>query len=275
MLNMQQIEKRLFLKSIPWNWFVILLTGLMILGWLIGTPPGLLAKANAIAYAVCHRIAERSFFIGNQQMPLCARCTGMFLGAMLGLGYQEWIGRKKGGFPSWPILSIFGLFVAAFGIDGLNSYLHLFPGMPGVYEPQNWLRLLTGTGMGLSISVVLFPAFNQTVWSDVQSGPAIAGWNRILALVLLALGVDLLVLSGNPIILTLFAFLSVAGVLVLLSMAYAMFWLLVFKKENLYQRLVQTALPLAGGLAVAMLQIAVLDLIRYMLTGTWDGFHLG
>ncbi len=254
---------------------MILATGLIIAGWLLYTPPGLLAKADAIAYAVCHRIAARSFFIGERQMPLCARCTGMFLGALLSLGYQEFIGRKKGNFPAWPILSIFGVFVAAFGIDGLNSYLHLFSGLLGIYEPQNWLRLLTGTGMGLSIAVVLFPAFNQTVWSDVKPEPVLTNWRQILILILLALGVDLLVLAGIPFILYLIVFLSVGSVLVLLSMAYAMFWVLVFKKENLYQRLAQTALPLTGGLAVAILQIAILDLIRYLLTGTWDGFHIG
>ncbi len=28
----------------------------------------------------CHQIPERSFFIGSWQFPLCARCTGAFLG---------------------------------------------------------------------------------------------------------------------------------------------------------------------------------------------------
>ena len=30
--------------------------------WLSYTPPGLLGKADAIGYAVCHRISARSFF---------------------------------------------------------------------------------------------------------------------------------------------------------------------------------------------------------------------
>jgi hypothetical protein len=32
---------------------------------------------------------------------------------------------------------------------------------------------------------------------------------------------------------------------------------------------------LAGGFGLGLLQIAFLDFIRYLLTGTWDGFHLG
>jgi hypothetical protein len=30
-----------------------------------------------------------------------------------------------------------------------------------------------------------------------------------------------------------------------------------------------------GGFALSLLQIGLFDLLRYLLTGTWDGFHLG
>ena len=38
----------------------------------------------------------------------------------------------------------------------------------------------------------------------------------------------------------------------------------------------KTALVYAviGGLTVALIQIGMLDFIRYLFTGTWDGFHL-
>ena len=53
---------------------LILATGLILFGWLAYTPPGLLGKADAIGYSVCHRIAVRSFMLGDRQVPLCARC---------------------------------------------------------------------------------------------------------------------------------------------------------------------------------------------------------
>ena len=37
---------------------LILLLGILLVVWLILTPPGLLGKADAIGYAVCHRIAD-------------------------------------------------------------------------------------------------------------------------------------------------------------------------------------------------------------------------
>ena len=135
-------------------------SGALIITWLYFTPDGLLGKADAIGYAICHRIAARSFFIGDRQMPLCARCTGMYLGAMIGLLYQMRLGRR-GGMPSTKIAIVLGVFFVAFGIDGVNSYLHFFPNAPTLYEPQNWLRLVTGTGLGIGMACVLLPVLTR------------------------------------------------------------------------------------------------------------------
>ena len=36
-------------------------------------------------YCGCHQMPERSFFIGSYQFPLCARCTGIVIGHLLGI----------------------------------------------------------------------------------------------------------------------------------------------------------------------------------------------
>ncbi len=154
---------------------IFIVVGLLLVGWLLNTPAGLLGKADAIGYAVCHRIDVRSFHLGERQMPLCARCTGMYLGAMLGLVFQALTGKRRAGMPPWRVIVFLGALVLAFGVDGVNSYLHLFPGAPALYEPSNLLRLLTGTGMGLVIALVLYPAFNQAVWQVVDPTPAVGG----------------------------------------------------------------------------------------------------
>ncbi len=258
---------------------IFITVGLLVVGWLLNTPAGLLGKADAIGYAVCHRIDVRSFHLGDRPFPLCARCTGMYLGAMLGLAFQALVGRRRGshpaGMPSRPVLAGLGLLVIAFGVDGVNSFLHLFSGAPGLYEPGNLLRLLTGTGMGLVIALVIYPAFNQAVWQSIDPAPAVGGLRVFLIIVLLALALDWLVWLENPLLLFVFALVSASGVLVILTMVYSLFWLLILRKENTYQRLVQMLLPLVGGFGIALLQIALFDLARFALTGTWDGFHLG
>jgi uncharacterized membrane protein len=273
--NMGQNKAGLLFKRPFWKWLVLLAVGLLFIGWLLNTPEGLLGKADAIGYAVCHRIDIRSFHLGVRQLPLCARCTGMYLGAMLGLAYQQVLGRRRGGTPPWPVLVVLGLFVAAFGVDGVNSYLHLFQGAPSLYEPQNWLRLLTGTGMGLVISAAVFPAFNQTIWNDWIDRPALPDLRSLGGLVLLALVIDGIVLTQNPILLYPLALISAAGVLVLLTMIYALILTMIFRVENHFTSITQLALPLVGGFGMALVQIALLDWVRFVLTGTWAGFQLG
>lgn len=254
---------------------IFIVVGLLSVGWLLNTPPGLLGKADAIGYAVCHQIDVRSFHLGERQMPLCARCTGMYLGAMLGLVFQALTGKRRAGMPPWRVIVCLGALVLAFGVDGVNSYLHLFPGAPALYEPSNLLRLLTGTGMGLVIALVLYPAFNQAIWQVVDPTPAVGGLRIFLLILGLALALDWLVWIENSLLLYLFALVSAAGVLVLLTMVYSLFWLIIMRKENTCQWLSQMVFPLVGGFGVALVQIALFDLARFALTGTWDGFHLG
>jgi uncharacterized membrane protein len=254
---------------------IVLSVALLLLAWLLNAPAGLLGKADAVGYAVCHRIDLRSFHLGDRQLPLCVRCSGMYLGAMLGLTYQAFTRPRAGGFPTRPVWVVYAFFVLAFALDGGNSYLHLFPGVTGLYQPQNWLRLLTGTGMGLVVAGMLYPAFNQTVWKDWQNIPSISGLPLLAVLIALALILDVIVLSGNVLLLYPLALISAAGVLVLLSLVYTMVWVMLLHMENQSLRLRQLLIPLIGGFGLALLQIALLDGLRYFFTGTWDGFHFG
>ena len=263
------------LRRIPWRWLVYVSVGLLLCGWLLSTPGGLLGKADAIGYAVCHRIDSRSFHLGDRQLPLCARCSGMYLGVLSGLILQALVRPRRSGVPHWSSIVFSVLFVLAFAIDGGNSYLHLFPNAPSLYQPHNWLRLLTGTGMGIAISIAIFPAFNQTVWANWDARPAIDKPLVFIWIVLLAAGVDLLVLTQASVILFPLALISAAGILVLLTMIYTMVLVMIFRKENAYLRLNQMLTPLVSATGIALLQIALLDVARYLLTHTWQGFHLG
>ena len=251
---------------------MVAFTLIIIGGWLFFTPPGLLGKADAIAYAVCHRIPERSFFMSERQLPLCARCTGMYLGAFIGFVYQFRFG-KRAKLPSLKVLITMSIFAVAFVVDGINSYLHFFPNLPSLYNPQNWLRLLTGTGLGLGMSVVLVPVFNQTVWSKVIYEPAVETWRHLFELILLGGCMVALVLSQNPLILYPLALIGPATVLLILTMVYAMVWLMITKNENRFQDFKELWVPLTSGFLTAILQIALMDMGRYILTGTWSGFE--
>lgn len=256
---------------------------LVFVGWFLNTPPGLFGKADAIGYAVCHRIGERSFHIGSYQLPLCARCSGMYLGAVTGLVFQSLIGWKRLKIPHWSIIALLVVFVAAFGIDGSNSYLYLLkqvspgilPNIPNLYVPNNTLRLLTGSGMGLGMAVMLFPAFNQTVWVDGEDKPAIPGWKAFGLLLGIQVIFDLLVLSESPIVLYPLAIISALGVWLLLTIVYSMVWVMIMGQDNKFTKLRQLWLPLLAGLTIALIQTTAIDALRFWLTGTWGAFPLG
>ncbi len=264
------------------KYLVIAAALLVFTGWFLNTPPGLLGKADAIGYAVCHRISERSFHIGSIQLPLCARCSGMYLGAVTGLVFQSIIGWKRLKIPHWSIIALLALFAAAFGIDGSNSYLYLLkqvspgilPNIPNLYVPNNTLRLLTGSGMGLAMGVMLFPAFNQTIWMDGEDKPAMRGWKVFSLLLGIQVVLDLLVLTESPIVLFPLAIISALGVWLLLTLVYGMVWVMIMSQDNRFIRLRQMWLPLLAGLTIAMIQTAAVDALRFWLTGTWGAFPL-
>ncbi len=273
-LAMEGIKSNLVVQNKYWKVLIILAFGLTLIAWLVNTPPGLLGKADAIGYAVCHRIDLRSFHLGDRQIPLCARCSGMYLGAMLGLAYQWIIGRRRTGIPSWKIIVPTSIFVIAFILDGVNSFLSLFPGAPQIYQPNNTLRLLTGTGMGLAVAILLYPAFNASVWRLIDPRPAMTSFRSFVILIVIAIGLDLLVLLENPVILYPLSLISAAGVVVLLTLVYTMMLMMIFKAENRYNQFSHMIYAVIGGLTVALIQIGMLDFVRYLFTGTWDGFHL-
>jgi uncharacterized membrane protein len=264
-------------------WLIPLAAIAMVFAWLSIAPSGILGKADALGYAVCHRLGERSFHLANgDQLPLCARCSGMYLGVMVGLVFQAFTARRRGGLPTMRVIVPLALLGLAFAIDGTNSYLYLMktvsPGrldfIPTLYMPNNTLRLFTGSGAGLAIAAAIFPSFNQTMWRGWDPRPALGGFKPLAMLLAIMAVLDLLVLPEWDVVLYPVAIISAGGVLFLLSMIYTMVWTIVTKQENLFDNFGQTWLPTLAGLTVALLQITVIDLFRLWFTHTWGGFPL-
>ena len=112
----------------------------------------------------CHQKHERSWEINGNQMPVCARDIGIFLGFSIGClifglrGFNRWTVRDTflSVFPDdsmrrvyekdirLPLmLFIMGLGLVPMGVDGFTQLLL------DSYESTNPLRLITGAGAGL------------------------------------------------------------------------------------------------------------------------------
>ena len=100
-------------------------------------------------------------------------------------------------------------------------------------------------------------------------------WKQIGALVGLALLVDLIVLWENPLLIYPLAILSSLSVPLILTMVYTILLTMLVKRENQARRWADLRLILVAAAGMALLQVALVDWIRYALTGTWGGFFVG
>jgi uncharacterized membrane protein len=233
----------------------------------------LLDGADWSGYALCHRIAERSFTINGRQFPLCARCSGMYLGVALILVTAGLAGRmRRANLPSFRLLLILLGFIALMGIDGINSYSHFFPQAPHLYEPQNWLRLATGMGTGVAMGLILLPALAQSLWRWPQYQPIIDSGRELVALLILALVTVLLILSNQPTLLYVLAVMSVAGLLFIVTALNTVILLVLFRRDGRATTWQQTLLPLLLGFIIALVELSIISTLRFNLTGTMTGF---
>ncbi len=272
-----QTENTPYIK--PLRWFVIIAMLAAISVWFYISPEGALGKLDAVGYAICHRIDARSFQIGERQLPLCARCTGEFNAAAISFIVLGWMSGKRSKFPKRSILVLLFLFFLAFGIDGSNSYLYLLKqtsqgaldNIPNLYIPNSILRIFTGSGMGIALAAILYPAVNQTIWRNSEQIEAL-DWKILGIIIGIVSAMNLAVLADSTIMLYLIAYLSIFGILVLLSAVFSMAWIMIMRQENTFDHPRQLWLAAASGLTLGLILIISIDLFRLQLTGTWGGF---
>lgn len=241
----------------------------VILALLVLSPGSLLDKADHVGYAVCHRIPVRSYFFGERQLPLCARCSGQFLGALFGFGLLLALRRGRAGQlpPAGIVLLLLG-FIALWAFDGLNSYLTLFPGAPHLYEPHNLLRVTTGGLQGVALIALVWPFFNVTFWAETTRQRSIANLVEVAGLLLIVAAIAASVSSQLAALLHPLALLSVAGVLLMLTLVNTMLVTLALRRDA-QARAWREALPLLmAGLALAGLELLAINLLRAWLTST-------
>ncbi len=82
----------------------------------------IISLAHWFGSAVCHQWPAHSYFIAGVELPLCARCTGMYLGALLTILYHTWRHPRAIGMPRPWVLVAMVLFFVMWGGDGVNSF---------------------------------------------------------------------------------------------------------------------------------------------------------
>ncbi|MEO5891143.1 MAG: DUF2085 domain-containing protein [Ferruginibacter sp.] len=94
-----------------------------------------------LVFVTCHRLPERSFFWKGKQFPICARCTGLYIGYLSFILFN---------FEIITLRSVFAfLLVLPTVLDGLLQAFYKVPS-------TNTRRVITGmiAGVGLMAIVV-------------------------------------------------------------------------------------------------------------------------
>ena len=68
------------------SWAVLIVAATWLAGRAHSGPAAsvLILGVYGIGSVICHQLPERSFHLWAAQMPVCARCTGIYFGAVVG-----------------------------------------------------------------------------------------------------------------------------------------------------------------------------------------------
>lgn len=110
--------------------------------------------------AICHQRPERSFYLFAQQLPVCARCTGLYAGAALSaVLYLVFLRTPASDPPPAVPTGAARLMLALAAVPMVTSL---------VYEwttgdvPSNMLRAGTGIALGGAVAYVILAAIDST-----------------------------------------------------------------------------------------------------------------
>ncbi|MFA5101900.1 MAG: DUF2085 domain-containing protein [Candidatus Thermoplasmatota archaeon] len=93
---------------------------------------------------LCHQRSERSLYINGNEMPFCTRCTAIWLGLAIGLGWMVFYTIEL----TEKFVYVILLALLPIGVDGVGQLLRF-------WESTNVLRLLTGLPAGIICGVAL------------------------------------------------------------------------------------------------------------------------
>jgi uncharacterized membrane protein len=145
-----------------------------------------------IGSVVCHQAPDRTISIGSY-LPLCARCTGIYTGFLLGIVYQFALWQMKiKKLPVFKISILSSLVLAILIVDAIGSYLQL-------WVSPNYIKLILGMLGGSSISLFLFPVFNFSLIAKRKKEEGMTRWKEYAGLIVLLGLAVFFIISGKPV----------------------------------------------------------------------------
>ena len=168
--RLEQGEERADPQLARW---VYLGTLCAIVGWLVVLllPPSLMNQGNdRLAHLLykgfavaCHQIPGRSYHLFGYPLAICSRCTGIYVGVLIGLLVYPWVrplATRRSPARRWLLLAALPVGID-FGGDLIGLWINTFPS-----------RTLTGGIAGIGAIFFLYPAIVEVV-DDWRYPPAL------------------------------------------------------------------------------------------------------
>jgi uncharacterized membrane protein len=230
-------------------------------------PGSFLAKLVWLNSGVCPQRPAHSYFFDGQQMPLEARMVGIFAGFLLTFLGLWLVGRGRAlQWPSRRLNIVLAASILLMVFDGLNSTFWDL-GWPTLYQPQNWLRVVTGSISGVGMAGLLLPVVNMTVWRRGYLTPPFKSFweigSALAAVLLYALGV----MSGWGPLFWPLSLLAVAGVVTMLVMLNLVIFTIALRRENRVSSFYGFLTPATLILLVSLGEMALFAAMRLALGG--------
>lgn len=247
-----------------WRFALMGLFGALLLGLLAWPGMPLDRKMYSVVHGVCAQI--HNVQVGGLDLPLCARNTGIYSSYLITTGYLLLLGRSRAAkLPHWSILIVLALFVVVMAIDGFNSMLvDMF--MPHLYTPQNWLRTLTGIGMGISIATMMLLILNVSLRQNADTQQRVlGGWRELIGAVLVNALVWVAIYGNIGVMywpLAIVAWLGITGVLYSVNVLLTALFM---HYEGRVSRIGQLAKPASIAMIFTLIELGGLSAVRFWL----------
>lgn len=242
-------------------WWTVVLLAFFLAPWPLAD------KVWAAVHGLCAQTPGHMLRFGEQELPLCARDSGIYLGVTLGAAFLlargRWLAAGRPARWFWVLLIGILLF---FAIDAFNSLADDWFGLRLLYAPDNRLRLASGLALGLALAVLLLWAVHLSFRGRQRERRVVAGWLDLAGLLLLGLAGGLALGSGWPPLYIPLVVLSVGGMVVSLVVLNALL-LLTLGQGKILEGLWEAGRPLLWGSILAVAEMAFLSWLRYRLGG--------
>lgn len=183
----------------------------------------LIDRLRALDGGICAQLPGHSFYPAGQQLPLCARNTGIYIGFALGFLTLLGAGRMRAArLPRLPVALLLVALVGLMALDGFNS-LFLDLGLPHLYQPSNPVRLLTGLGAGVAMVAFITPVTNGLLWRREDLRSSFRSFGQLAVVVPLLLLAFLAVGSQTAWLLYPVAIVSSLGLMLALTLVNLVF----------------------------------------------------